>query len=820
MFKNEYQGGAFVEIFSAQGKDPMAKWKLSGRQSAIWKDFDKEVKSFVFVLEGSSQTNKMQLPKESRHNLGLIQRFLILQLYIPLGQDFSAELLISDLGNIKRRLYLSTVHKELSATPLHAKIPLLGIKRKIWCNLCIDVVSFTSGIFKGAVFHSLDGIIVSANCKLRKIYTMKLKPKETMEEEDIYGSSLPHNEPTDIIPRCCQITTEVQQITQVLDLTKLQRVEAKQDGRPLGLLETDHISSRGARSAHTSRSPDKSHIAFGSKVLGPPPATSRRMSSRASAETTRATSRHERDSQQLPTGTEDLKAQTMEGKESISSFTHFSHQRNKENVQETRKKEKCPHEYKSNPQDSAVTDWRIRRKQSGEDVGRERSRFPFDGSSLGHGGKEDKLLIQIHVPASEYLNPARKGNKSPELGEREALSDEMLTPDSFQEKTSKSPESQQQELNNDPSEELEDYQQNGSRNESRTFPEEEDNLYTYWSMPRSSRLFKPQSLDHSTVSFDGMELNSRGAQLEDDFYRSDDSLQESAHFKWTSSPKSSQVKTQSTQFSESPRSLDISRESTHSSKWAADSKHESPMEGRAQIDDPLTVKATDAFQKNLVPTRSLSPSRSRNETPTEDPILSRTRQQRADNKLRMSLSRKSLKEIPTGDQRLISDVPDYDWRNAQPNRLSASEMQMLASLKRQQNEELEDFETLHGLSRSQIDQCTVSMSTSSDDTMSWSCSIKPPVTQGCHYQTEMNPLAQSNPRDWIHVFSPPIVPSSHIPDKSRKAPCKLNQSGVSSCTEDDDGLGAEEEEEVLTLLYDPCLNCYFDPETGKYYELA
>lgn len=33
-------------------------------------------------------------------------------------------------------------------------------------------------------------------------------------------------------------------------------------------------------------------------------------------------------------------------------------------------------------------------------------------------------------------------------------------------------------------------------------------------------------------------------------------------------------------------------------------------------------------------------------------------------------------------------------------------------------------------------------------------------------------------------------------------------------------LNAEEDEEVLTLLYDPCLNCYFDPDSGKYYELA
>nr|XP_028575415.1 uncharacterized protein C3orf67 homolog isoform X7 [Podarcis muralis] len=183
MFKNEYQGGPFVEIFSAQGKNPGMKWKVSGSPSVIGKEFDKQVKGFVFVLEGSSQTNKMQIPKETRQALGLIQQFLVLQIYVPLGQDFSTELLITDLGNIKRRLYLSTIHKELSVTPLHAKIPLFMIKRKIWCNLCIDLVAFTSEIFKGAVFQSLDGIIVSANCKLRKIFTLKSKPLDTDDED-------------------------------------------------------------------------------------------------------------------------------------------------------------------------------------------------------------------------------------------------------------------------------------------------------------------------------------------------------------------------------------------------------------------------------------------------------------------------------------------------------------------------------------------------------------------------------------------------------------------------------------------------------------
>ncbi|GCB66323.1 hypothetical protein scyTo_0014980 [Scyliorhinus torazame] len=92
MFKNEYQGGPFVEIFSSQGKDPVAKWKLCG-SPAVQKVFDKEVKSYVYILEGSSQRNKMQLPKDSKQTLGLIQRFLVLQLCVPVGQDFSTELL-------------------------------------------------------------------------------------------------------------------------------------------------------------------------------------------------------------------------------------------------------------------------------------------------------------------------------------------------------------------------------------------------------------------------------------------------------------------------------------------------------------------------------------------------------------------------------------------------------------------------------------------------------------------------------------------------------------------------------------------------------
>lgn len=41
------QGGPFVEIFSAQGKDPTHGWKVG---SGIKREYEKDVKGFLFFL--------------------------------------------------------------------------------------------------------------------------------------------------------------------------------------------------------------------------------------------------------------------------------------------------------------------------------------------------------------------------------------------------------------------------------------------------------------------------------------------------------------------------------------------------------------------------------------------------------------------------------------------------------------------------------------------------------------------------------------------------------------------------------------------------
>ncbi|KAM7063805.1 protein CFAP20DC isoform 1-T1 [Molossus nigricans] len=809
MFKNEYQGGAFVEIFSAQGKNPGAKWKILGSPSVIWKEFDKEVKSFVFVLEGSSQTNKIQLPKENKQILGLIQRFLVLQIYIPMGQDFSTELLITDLGNIKRRLYLSTVHKELSSTPLHAKIPLFMIKRKIWCNLCIDLVAFTSEIFKGAVFQSLDGIIVSANCKLRKIFTLKSKPPDTADKDAGFGVPFPTDEPTDIIPRSCQLTTDVPQVTQLLNMTKLRQTIIKFGGHPLSSAESDQFINRGTGNVRNNKNQDVCHIAFGSRVLGPPPLSGRRNNMRISSETIRSVGSKTNRACQLST----VEKCVNSAETSALLTSESEEQGDKENIRHIKLTVPIranlhimhPHP----PQEPSADKNNNRRRLQLKSTSRERTETP-SGSSSGNNRNEDKAAtlttvsqqraetVNIRTPAplssdqaDEWIFPENNDHISHLASSKLSL---LLDDDSCH--TSH--------LWLEASKESEHHQQ---AEDTQMAPE---NIFTFSSRPRSAPHGKTQDISPEGCPFFwDLKEDTSGIQLEDDFY-GEDSSEEGNHSGQgspgpTTSPSGLTQLTLESMLGKAARRT--SKEYLKSAYTEAEAS-ESQDSWAKQID-------RNNFQMSSVPTPCLSPPGRRNASSQKAPgPIIKAKDPPAARQVPASVNKTSLKEISEEKLRPIPEVSEYDWRNYQPSQMSESELQMLASLRRQQNEDLEDPGDSHGLSASQVDNCNVSISTSSDDTTTWNSCLPPPVNQGRHYQKEMNPPSPSNPRDWLDMLSPPIVPPSQQPAEQHR------DSSGSVTAQGEEDLSVEEDEDVLTLLYDPCLNCYFDPQTGKYYELV
>ncbi|XP_055115676.2 protein CFAP20DC isoform X1 [Symphalangus syndactylus] len=814
MFKNEYQGGAFVEIFSAQGKNPGAKWKILGSPSVIWKEFDKEVKSFVFVLEGSSQTNKIQLPKENKQILGLIQRFLVLQIYVPLGQDFSTELLITDLGNIKRRLYLSTVHKELSSTPLHAKIPLFMIKRKIWCNLCIDLVAFTSEIFKGAVFQSLDGIIVSANCKLRKIFTLKSKPQDTADKDAVCGVPFSTDEPTDIIPRSCQLMTDVPHVTQLLNMTKLRQSEIKFGGHPLRSAESDQFINRGTSSTRNSKNQDVCHIAFGSKVLGPPPLSGRRNNMRISSETVRSVgSKNNRSCQ--PSTVE----KCVNGTETSALLIPESEEQgNKENIH--RIKQTVPIHaanlhimHPHPPQEPSADKNNNRRRLRLKSTSREETETP-SGSSSGNNRSEDKastILTTVSQQGAELLNSSTLGPQSPDQ------SDEWIFPENADHISYLASSRQSLLLDDDscnPShlwlEASKESEHDQQAEESQSVPKD---IFTFSSRPRSAPHGKTQTMSPEELPFildmkEDNSVTSRDTQSEDDFYGGDSSEEGNHSIQGSRGPTTGPSElTQLTLESLLGKAAKQTSKEYLKSAYTEAGATESQDSSAEQID-------RKNFQMSLLPTTCLSPAGRRCGScqKTPDPVIKA--KDLSAHQVPASLNKTSLKEISGERLSLIPEASEYDWRNYQPSQMSESELQMLASLRRQQNEELEVAGTSHGLSASQVDNCNVSISTSSDDTTTWNSCLPPPVNQGRHYQKEMNPPSPSNPRDWLNMLSPPIVPPSQQPAEQRP------DSSESLSVQGEEDLSVEENEEILTLLYDPCLNCYFDPQTGKYYELV
>ena len=58
-----------------------------------------------------------------------------------------------------------------------------------------------------------------------------------------HDAPFPTDEHIDIIPRSCQLTTDVPQVTQLLNMTKLRQTEIKFGGHPLSSAESGVYSS-------------------------------------------------------------------------------------------------------------------------------------------------------------------------------------------------------------------------------------------------------------------------------------------------------------------------------------------------------------------------------------------------------------------------------------------------------------------------------------------------------------------------------------------------------------------------------------------------
>ena len=86
--------------------------------TAASKNYDKEMKSFTI------SANSIQLPANSKFELGLKQPYLVLQCLMSPGVPIHIEVAVKTSTNIKKWLIFASAFKEISINTFHIKVPL------------------------------------------------------------------------------------------------------------------------------------------------------------------------------------------------------------------------------------------------------------------------------------------------------------------------------------------------------------------------------------------------------------------------------------------------------------------------------------------------------------------------------------------------------------------------------------------------------------------------------------------------------------------------------------------------------------------------
>ncbi|XP_054877272.1 uncharacterized protein C3orf67 homolog isoform X2 [Poeciliopsis prolifica] len=667
---------------------------------------------------------------------------------------------------------LSLLHKEMSATLLHAKIPFTELKRNTWSTLCIDLESFARGLFKG--FSSLDGITLFATCKVRRIFTMKTDPK-VISDTFLNGACL-----MEMIPSSFWYPSDVNQITHLLNYENLQKAEVK----------TDPLSSASV--------PDQSSTAISTSYLRTKP----------------------QGVLQTAAGSRASSASPNTGRTSIANLDRM----------ERSVSPSCRLNQKESTESQHITMFGEHFSQGQQSLtmvkGESCKLQPHPPKQRVFGKQGSKKLRILSAGRERVSSDAEFGGKSrdnsPFTSSQQLQTQEQKSPDVMMDERSCSPASASMETTPTPAEfqlrsglsfdpEVWNSQESNEGSEPQLTLQKE--VFTFSSQPHSPKRGQSQGDQEKMDLGDGQVQRTGGgrrqAQPEDDFIGSE-SDEDVSYIKFQN---------QSVSYPSTLRSTDTSQHVQLENPLASESLHTNPASPRQDLTNTCMqyLCSGRAEPARMVPARCHSPSRSRHKSAKADQVLGEN--------ISVSLCKSLLQEVRFNDSKQHKEEENEMLRTVESSnyvsQLHAStrmcedddeELQMLASLKRQQDE---DECRAPVLSASQVHQCDVSISLSSDDASTWT-HISQAVNQGHHYQKEMNPLLQSNPREWMDVLSPPIMP----PSQQRRS--GNTENNWESLLRGEGSMVKEEEngDEYLKLLYDPCLNCYFDPESGKYYELA
>ncbi len=179
MFYNRFQTGGSLELYNPTNKDLLENWNFIGKCKKV---YDKSAKSYMHLLD-TGGLSRMNIPKDNKTPLAIIQGHVVFQIYLFSQKNFSIEISITDTQKTRHRMIFSANLRDLNMNYFTCVIPMAEVPIGTWVNLSIDVLSFVTFCFKYITFKSIDNIMFSASGKIRRIFTMRGKINDNVNKD-------------------------------------------------------------------------------------------------------------------------------------------------------------------------------------------------------------------------------------------------------------------------------------------------------------------------------------------------------------------------------------------------------------------------------------------------------------------------------------------------------------------------------------------------------------------------------------------------------------------------------------------------------------
>jgi hypothetical protein len=179
MFYNRFQTGGSLELYNPTNKDLLENWNFIGKCKKV---YDKSAKSYMHLLD-TGGLSRMNIPKDNKTPLAIIQGHIVFQIYLFSQKNFSIEISITDTQKTRHRMIFSANLRDLNMNYFTCVIPMAEVPIGTWVNLSIDVLSFVTFCFKNITFKSIDNIMFTASGKIRRIFTMRGRINDNVNKD-------------------------------------------------------------------------------------------------------------------------------------------------------------------------------------------------------------------------------------------------------------------------------------------------------------------------------------------------------------------------------------------------------------------------------------------------------------------------------------------------------------------------------------------------------------------------------------------------------------------------------------------------------------